>query len=406
MLHIRLTILLVILFHFSTAQNLNGLTKPQWLEDFDKLAYNIKARHVNPYMHVTKEQYDNKITNLGYSLDELTVTEKLVELMHIANFPGDGKTAVDVEPYFNYYPVDLFWFDGGLRIDKITNQYRQYAGWKIKEIDGKKIAEATAIIQQLIPSGENLYYKLKWDQRWLRNADLLHIQGITASPTEVVYTLEDDYGKTEKLTLKAISFNELNNIQWAAAYLPDPRFTLAENKDYSIIVFDEFTVYMNLKKYPSESIIKEETAKLLDILENQGYTHLVIDIRGNDSSSGNAIDYLIKKLSKSDFIEHGIVYVITDRDTFGQAFLDIFKFKEELGALTVGEPPAQNPNGFEIGYQDVLPHSKIKYTIAGSVDKLQEEEGNTLIMYQLISPHFQKRKDRVDEVMDWIALQP
>lgn len=406
MLRLKLTLFFGVFIHCVSAQNLESLAKLQWLSDFDKLAVEIQARHVNPYSRVPKQKYYDKITNLGYSLDDLSVKEKLVELIRLANLPGDGKTAVQVEHFFNYYPIDLFWFEGGLRIDKIDSKHKKYAGWKVIGIDGKKVTEITPIIHELIPPGENIYYRLKWDQKWLRNADILNIQGITKSPEQAVYTLQDDNGNIENVNFTAVSFDQYGEIEWTPAYFPDPRFMQTHNKDYSITVYDEFTVFVNIKKYPPESVLKEETTKLLDILENQGYTHLIIDIRGNDDSHAGGIDYMIKKLSKSDFNDHGIIYLITDRDTFGNAFLDIFKMKDELGALPVGEPPAQNPNGYEIGFTDLLPNSKIRYTIAGSIDKLQEEEGNLLIMHKLINPHFQKRKDRVDEVMEWISSQP
>ncbi|QSE95918.1 hypothetical protein [Fulvivirga lutea] len=409
----KLSILLVFISGITFAQDLNSLSKPQWLEDYDKLAYNIKARHVDPYAYVTKEQFNNIVMNLGYSLDELTLAEKLVELMRIANQPGDGKTSVNVEPYFHYYPIELFWYSDGLRIEKIQSSMKQYAGHQVIAIDGVKILEAAPKIQKLIPSDENLYYRTKWDQKWLRNADLLHIQGITKNPKTAIYTLVDDNGNIENITLNAISYEELQQVEWQRGYSLDPRLAQTKGKDFAYIVFDEFTIYINMPKYPSTDVMKKETESLIPLLENEAYTHLVIDLRQNDNSSGDAMEYLAKRIKKSDFQEHGKIYVITGRETFGQAFTDTFMLMEDFDAYPVGEPAAQNPNNYEIGYTDVLPHSQISYTVAGSAVQMQPGElddvdhmPNTILMHQLITPNFEIRKEGMDEVMEWITKQP
>ncbi|MEQ8927309.1 MAG: hypothetical protein RLO81_15930 [Fulvivirga sp.] len=409
----KLSILLVFITGITFAQDLNSLSKPQWLEDYDKLAYNIKARHVNPYAYSTKEQFNNIVMNLGYSLDELTLAEKLVELMRIANQPGDGKTSVNVEPYFNYYPIELFWYSDGLRVEKIQSSMKHYAGHQVIAIDGMSVLDAAKKVQELIPSNENLYYRSKWDQRWLRNADLLHVQGVTNDPATAIFTLQDEKGNKEDVKLDAISFSDLKKIEWQMGYSLDSHLEQTKGKDYNVTTFNEFTIYIKMSHYPEMTIMKKEVESLLPLLENKAFTHLLIDLRENDSSSGEAMQYLAKKIKKSDFDEHGKTYVITGRETFGQAFTDTYMLIDELDALLVGEPGAHNPNNFEIGYSDVLPHSGISYTVAGSTIRMQPSESDdmdkiptTMIMHQRISPDYEMRKKGLDEVLDWIIKQP
>lgn len=389
----------------SLAQNLDELSDAQWVNDLDELAQTIKTRHARPYHSIGGQYFSDKIDNLSYRIPELSTAEKLVEFIKIASVIGDGHTAMGSIDYFKLYPIVPFWFDNELRALWLPQDLGSMAGWKITAIDGKPINEVKAAVDELSPQGENDHLLIQWSQSWIRNADVLHVLGITESETQATYTLESDDGQKKDLLLNAIAQEDYGQMQWQAAFDPIPNFMTRKAEPIWFEKADDYTLYVSFNHYPDQKVMKDVTNKLLVRLEDHQITHVVIDFRENAGGDFNQGLYLIKKLQKSDFSEHGEVYVITSRKTFSAAMMNAVHFRDEMGAKIVGEAPSQRPNGYSESYTFTLTHSQLKASCATEYYQLTENESNFLPLDMEIKPDFEMRKVGRDEVLEWVMMQ-
>ena len=389
----------------SYSQNLDELSNAQWVNDLDDLTQAIKAHHAKPYNSLNGEYFNNRIDNLSYRMGELSTAEKLLEFIKLSAAIGDGHTTVQSLEYFKLYPIIPFWFDNELRAVWTSAEYKEVAGWKITAINNKPLNEVSQALADLIPKNENDYYKMHWNQYWLRNANALHAAGITESDASATFTFEKN-GEKRTIALQSLPQEAYEQTTWVSGYRKVPKFLMRKNEPIWFDNPDEYTLYMNWNYNPDDKTTKDIASALQDSLNAHSIVHLVIDLRSNRGASKGIAETFTKKIAKTDFADHGRIFIITGRETFGEAIEDINLFREEFEVVLVGEPPGQKPQSYADPYPITLTHSGLKASIATDWVEYQERVSQDFLMDQTILPNYELRDEGRDEVLEWIILQP
>ncbi len=403
-----LIILCLIGFSFTSGvtQDLNSITTPLWMQDLDFLAQSIKTQHSNPFKHINEEQFNNSISNLNYQMGDLTVEQRLIEMIKIASSIGDGHTRIYAEQYFNYFPIVPFWFDQELRVTKVANEYNEIGGWKITAINGMDIQKVKKITDELTPKGENNHYLLHMSEQWIVNAHVLHYYKIIDDVNQAEFTFQNDIGEQRNITLSSVPFKGLETVYWKSGYKKRPLYMSLENVPLNMYRVDPYTLYLSLNKYAGDKVFKSKVELFMDSLQDHSITHLIIDMRSNDEYNTDQADYLIKKIKKSKFTEHGKIFVITGRKTFSSGAVDALKFKQELGATVMGESPGQRPNSYIESTPITLPNSKIQAGVGSNLVNLQEDSDEYLTLDLEVKQLFITLNEGKDDVIEWILFQP
>ena len=122
----------------------------QWLEDLEALRTIIMTRHANPFAHVSRDAFEQRVAALRQELPQLPRdSDRAVRLAALAAMIGDGHTNLQVYDALPRLPLRWFWFGDELRITATAPAEQHFLGARVVSIAGHPIAEATARVRGL-----------------------------------------------------------------------------------------------------------------------------------------------------------------------------------------------------------------------------------------------------------------
>ncbi|WP_445385845.1 hypothetical protein ACT6NV_03290 [Robiginitalea sp. IMCC44478] len=380
------------------------LTAAQWEEDLQYLEQTLFKEHKNPVHNIPEEELKERFSSLRSRFSSLTSKQKLIELIMLMSSIGDGHTTIRSYDIFNYLPFHVYWFGDDLRVIWAKSAYADILGHKIRSIDGVDITAAKELVNTLSPKGENNYLLMQWGQQWFRNIDVLHYLGISKSDTAIELSLEDPDGElfTEKIPILS---EDLSGQPWICAYKPLPLYM---QNPAAPITYEalEGALYVNFRSYPSKKEMKAKVGELVNTLSSgKDLTKLIFDFRVNGGGDFTIGRLMIDRLKKSNVLKNREVYVITGRRTYSAAMVNALDLKKELGAMLLGEPPMQRPNGYSESHPFTLPHSNINASVSTEFYSFQNEDLDEVVLDKHFKPNFDLLKEGRDEILEWILQQ-
>ncbi|MCX2718100.1 hypothetical protein [Lentiprolixibacter aurantiacus] len=381
------------------------ISREQWIEDLEFLENTLNKKHKNVNHRISKEELASKFSALKSNLDDLNSRQKLIEIIKLTSSIGDGHTSIRSFDIFNYLPIHVKWFGKDLRVIYAKNSLSDIVGFKIVAMGKYKVSEVQERINVMTPQAENRYMLIQWGQQWMRNADVLKHLGISDSNSGIDLLLENTEGALVKKHIPAMITDALKKEKWIGVYEPQPLYMQNPGFALSSVILDD-ALYLNFRSYPSKKEIKSLSDELINTLSNQkNLSKLIVDFRVNGGGDFNIGRFLIEKLKKSSSLDNAKVYVITGRRTYSAAMVNALDFKKELGALIIGEPPMQRPNGYSESYPFTLPNSRIKATVSIENYTFQEGDTDEVILDKYFIPNYDLLKSGRDEILEWISLQ-
>ena len=110
------------------------LSKEQWRDDLRHFAREMPRRHMNLFHSMSREQFERAVGELEAAIPSLEDHQIVVGLQQIAARVGDGHTGVHQPPWFQLYPLALFWFGDELRVTAATREYERALGARVVRI--------------------------------------------------------------------------------------------------------------------------------------------------------------------------------------------------------------------------------------------------------------------------------
>jgi hypothetical protein len=174
----------------SPKNHIPHLTSAQWREDLHALATGIARRHKNAFQFTAKAKFEAAVAALDNQIPSLKSYQVLVGMMRILAIVGDGHTrSDDLFNSFSQFPVDLYWFDGQLRVIRTTPQYRQALGGRVVAIDSMAIADADRKVGSIIEQHETEGWVKRFSAFYLACPEILEYFGIINNLGRASYTI-------------------------------------------------------------------------------------------------------------------------------------------------------------------------------------------------------------------------
>lgn len=361
-----------------------ALSDKHWIEDLEFIAHRLDSIHPNPYINISKEQFQTEIDNLKSKIPTYTDNEIIVQFLRIITLVRDGHTRLHGNKLtFKWYPLRIEQFSDGYYITAITKEHAKFIGAKILALNNQPVENVFHKLKEITPH-DNSYGQDYFAPMYLTMSSILfglHI--IESSDDLLIVSLKNKGQKDDKLMLKSTEFQTGDDLSW---FWRD--YAVPANEYENILSVDSI-LPLYLQKYNQPfwyDFIKENNTvyfafnecvndennnfesfnnKLWSYIDSIKAKHLIIDLRNNFGGTNSHIMPLIYQIIKHDNInKKGNLFIITSKKTFSAA-LDCATWIEfHCNAIFVGEPTGAAPNHYADPDFSYLPNSKILLMIS------------------------------------------
>lgn len=392
-----IVVFLIILSGCGLSKNESRIyTDEQWIEDIDCVDRAIKYNHPDPFRKMTKEEWDESITNLKADLPNLTDMEIAFRIQALLSPIKDDHTNVNpislvssynknVEDYNDllYFPINLTWFEDELRVSSVDKNNKDLLGAKLISINDISVSELLEKLHKCIPYDNNQSFKGN-AQHIISTYDMLKFLKVVEKQ-EGEFTFEMDNG--EIITRKLI-VSPYENIDFVSLDSKVKGMLVSKEKpegesDYywAKHIEEDNILYFKINKFISAGFDGENftntkdlpsfydyTNKLIDLINSSEFDKFVIDLRGNPGGNFDMIKYLLNHIeTKTDIKANVKTYVLIDKDSRSATPISTVDIVNHLDATVIGEETGGNVNGY--GYSTsskpiTLPNSKINIMLS------------------------------------------
>lgn len=344
-----------------------------WITDIHYLQKHYKMYHPDPFYLCPEEEFDWKIDRLCQKVNGLSDNDIFFELSAIIAGMGDTHTeVVPPDSLYDYlFPLGVSYFDGRLYLRFYLEGYEQFEPYLLREIvavNGVDISYLEGKFESIINPGNTwnsreifcAYFFIPAFFDW---ADCCYQDG---------YTLQilDENQEVQSIEVPLVSYAEYDA---APAVFPESWSYLFDVEEGNRTEYREGEnggyVYMNLEQMDSlvEARYRELFEKAAGLLEaHPDCGKLVIDLRNNSGGFMDVPGFLREDVQIIKALSIDQTYILTGGYTMSAATCCISLFKEELNAVTVGEPTGQFTSFFyyKPNMKIVLPLSQISISVA------------------------------------------
>jgi len=411
---ILLTLLLACLTAFSQSNK-----KIDWSADIAYIKAELPKNHYNLYMVKSEQDFFTGLDEISKIENQLSDFEIAVKLQQLIATFGDSHTSLILKPFLDYnkiLPIGLMWFSDGIWIQSTTKSNEAILGAKITKINGNAINEVIDSLSTLSAIDNEASVK-KSVPKIIPALQFLEYFGFTSRP-EIELTLEKN-GETLVYTIIPEQINGNNMVR----VLPNP-IPLCYQKTrlpfWSKVLTNENVFYIqynqcwsreyppsgfngNIQELPSFSDFHKA---IVDSIEKNDFNQVVFDIRFNGGGNSMQGTELIKDLSNINKIhDKGKLYVITGRDSYSSAIINIMDFKNSTNAILVGEETSGKPNHLGEIKNLKLPSSALTLQYSTKYFKRTDQDLKTITPDKIIEPSFADFENGKDPVFEWILKQ-
>lgn len=380
------------------------LTTEQWIKDLEVLDKTIRTKHIDPFYHISQERYSRLVDELKRDIPKLNGREIAVRMIEIAASIGDGHTRATPYSTFRSYPLVYYWFGKELRVIAAPQEYKEWIGNTVVQIQGRPIDEVYNLTKRLIPQHESESFIMSWSQGLIRHPEVLQTLKIINGNDSLELTLKDADGNEKKLKLSGYEFSELQKWKYLR---PTDKQSFAAKYPEKTVWFEAIpnsnALYFDLSTYPTKDEMKKVAKSLADEIERNSYKTLLIDLRNN--GGGNfTIGQELVNITKASVLKKKLdVYVAINRATYSAAVANATHFKSAFNAKYIGEISGGRPNGYQESMPFILPNSKIPASVSVKNYKFQDENTAGLIPDIELLPEWNSYKNGIDRVLEFIT---
>ena len=299
---------------------------------------------------------DEEIVKTGMNPDD--EVSFFFSLQHIASIPHDSHTGMmltsDLFYQMSAFPVVFDFFSDDLVVTTIESSNSAFLAGTVESINGVDVDEIIGRAAGIIPHDNDVYLKLQLKNNYLSFAQFYSAIGIDADDMTL------SFADGTSLTLEKIPYEQFASTSFAylrQAY-PD---TLGQGSYYSAYALpDPDTLLINyhacaeMPNFPFSDFV----TAVSDLIDENGYSRIVIDLRYNGGGNSEVINPLIDVLKE----KNAGVFVLIDEGTFSSAVLNALTLKEELGAVFAGRPSGGSASHYGELKSGTLPYSGLAFS--------------------------------------------
>jgi hypothetical protein len=365
--------------------NQTNITREEaWTNDILYLEKRINELHYSPYHGISKTELSKGIRNLKTNITSLSDEQIIVELMKIVGSLGNGHNLIiPTSPNkgaLKKLPVQFYQFNDGLFIVDAEKGFEQWIGYKVELIENTPI-EAALQKTNAVNARDNDMQILWLGPYYLGLPDVLKGLGIIKNSNQVILTLSDVKGKSQKVTMNPVVWNFSDFPKMPKLKDNEQPLFLSKTEDpywYKLIPENNsIYVQFNVVTQKKTQSLKDFNIELRSQISKNNTQNLILDLRHNHGGNGSIIPPMLKTIINFEVMNpDGNIFVLIGRETFSAAqnlLTDITKY---TSPIIVGEPSGSKPNHIGEAGWFKLPYSGLMGLISTQFHQTSKAEDN------------------------------
>ncbi|MCX2719192.1 hypothetical protein [Lentiprolixibacter aurantiacus] len=353
-----------------------------WTADLNYLQKRIVEMHYALDDVIAEDDFKVLFDELISSINTFSDEQIVVGIMKIMGRLGNGHNfIIPTSPEIGALkklPVQFYQFNDGMFIVDANESYEKWIGYQVVTIGNTPIEKALDKTNA-VNARDNAMQTLWQGPYFLSMPNVLKGLGIIEDENQVILTLKENTGKTEKVTLEPITWNftgfpripalkkgsqplylsKMDNIFWYESLLEDQA------------IYIQFNSVQN----KNDLSLKDFTLEIKDQIDQRKPQFLIVDLRHNSGGNGAIRNHMLKLLVQFEAANpEGKIFVLMGRRTYSAAQNLLTEISMHTNAILVGEPSSSKPNTIgEAGWFQ-LPYSGLLGIISTQYHKSSEAE--------------------------------
>ena len=371
--------------------NQTDMTREEaWIGDLNYLQKRIIEAHYALDDFISEHDFNNLFDELKSSASTLSDEQIIVEIMKIMGRLGSGHNfIIPTTPKVSALkklPIEFYQFKDGMFIIDAEPGYEEWIGFKIEKF-GKASIEEALEKTNIVNARDNDMQTLWLGPYLLSMPDVLEGLGIIENKDQVLLTVSNSKGKSQKLTMKPITWNftgfpKIRPLKEKT----QPLYLSKMNNIFWHEPLDDRSMYIQFNQVQDkdDQTLEEFALELQNQIDKDKTQFLILDLRHNSGGNGAIRNHLLKLLVKFESRNpKGKVFVIMGRGTYSAAQNLLTEISIQTNAILVGEPSSSKPTFIgEAGWFQ-LPNSSLLGIVASQYHKSSEAED----FREWIAPH-------------------
>lgn len=403
-----------------------------WAADISYLKRNYKMYHPDPFYLCSEEEFNWKLDQLAAKVDDLSDSDIFFELSAIIAGMGDIHTAV-VAPdsfYDREFPVLVRYLGDKPYLYGYLEGYGQFAPYLLRQIVAVNGVDITYLLEKSasVKDPFNKWRAKELFSLWYFAPAFLDWAGCDYQEGYTLQVLNENQ-EVESIELPVISLDEYMeaDVVWPETWHEPFTFLNQETDRVDYLPGENGgCVYLYIgqmdalhgKQFYQDLL--EKAAGLFKDHPNCG--KLVIDLRFNPGGATVVADHIRENLPLLKEFSIEQVFVITSGYTTSGGILCLSMFKEELGAVHIGEPTGQFTSFFShVALTPMvlhLPQSQLNVWVAtdwwdgsAAAEEQYDENGRlypweyTVLPDVYVSQNIEDIRQGKDSVIEWVLAQ-
>lgn len=325
-------------------------TQEARLEALGQVTTQLEKGHAALFDLVEKADWEARKQELqekAVTLDDLDFSYALMELVASLH---DSHTqlyfSADLQPQMQLLPLQVYDFEGELRLLAAPVALEPYLGYVLTAIDGTPIEQVYERMSALL-SYDNPVQQRSGFAQYVVNADALHYLGLIADLENIELTLTGDDGLQEKVTVRAYNQEQRQSVQFASV---TREATPIAEQAQSVYQMAELSGDVLLVSYYAcmedpELSMKDFARDVQSAVKEKGYTRVIVDLRYNGGGNSAVLGPLVSQLKSLQKKEGTALYTLIGNQTFSSALMNAVQLRD-IGAVLVGRPTGGSVNHY------------------------------------------------------------
>lgn len=403
-----------------------------WAADISYLKRNYKMYHPDPFYLCSEEEFNWKLDQLVAKVDDLSDNDIYFELAAIIAGMGDIHTAVEVPDslFDREFPVLVRCFGDKPYLYGYLEGYGQFSPYLLREIVAVNGVDITYLREKAASFSDPFN---SWRCKAYFSSSGFFIPAFfdwAGCDCKEGYTLQvlNENQEVESIELPVISSQEYMgaDVVWPETW-HEPFTFLSQESDRADYLPGENggCVYLYIGRMDvlhGKQFYQDLFGKTTELVKSHpDCVKLVIDLRFNPGGAVVIADYIHEDLQLLKELSIQQVFVITSGYTTSGGILCLSMFKEELGALHIGEPTGQFTSFFcHVTTPMILhlPQSQLAVCVAtdwwdgsAAAEEQYDENGRlypweyTVLPDVYIEQDIEDTRQGKDSVIEWVLAQ-
>lgn len=379
---------------FSLFSDLHQLNKKSWRNDLVFLAKNLAKVHENLFFKLTKAEYRKIVTKAYFSISNTDPYHNWVQMAKVLSAVKDSQTWLDLSQpglALHYLPIQLYWFDDGVKIINTIQDYEELMGARLVQIEKQPIEKIISKMKIILSFENESRFKFISPEYMIVSEILKALDLVDMDKQSIQIRYQSMDGKFHDIDLL---IQPKDQIQWMINY---------ENSDYAVFPYShQFENPYAINSYQEEkslylqfntSTISNTSQLLSELNADHLLDHIekiFIDFRyhqGGDQSLLPVLDPWIADTLKMHSMD---IFLLVGRGTFDSGIQEAYLLKSKYQIPVIGEPVGGSLSYFSKVEEIILPESGWKVyctTEKNELDMDSVEDLSPDISFNRILPH-------------------